>query len=101
MASAGAVSLDVRDVLENFLENVQLFLKQIKGETGSCVMYMTFAAAFLCQWSLLTSHFDSLAMHAGDTLPVKPRVVDGKAYWKAFGKRFVRSSVVNSQAVVC
>ena len=26
-------------------------------------------------------------MHAGGTLPAKPRVVDRKEYWKAFGKR--------------
>lgn len=105
MASAEAVSFDVRDVVENVLENVQLFSKQIKGETETHVMYMIRCCCI--SMSIEPFHISfcrllaPLAMHAGDALPVKPRVVDGKEYWKVFGKRFGRSSVVNSHVVVC
>ena len=38
-AADGALSRNVRDVLESVLENVQLFSKQIKGETAFSSMY--------------------------------------------------------------
>ena len=48
MDSAGALSLEVREVLENVLENVQLFLKQIKGENDHAWCKRVFVVAYCC-----------------------------------------------------